>query len=127
MIVLDACLIIALLNSAERGHDTARRLIAEADDFLVHPVNLAEVLVLAERHGMGAALVDDLAGLGIRSASIDDQEPLRLARLRVATGLKLPDCCALGLAQACGAPLATFDAALIRAARALDVPILPTP
>lgn len=52
-------------------------------------------------------------------------DPLRLARLRATTGLKLPDCCALDAALGHGASLATFDEALAAAARRLGVDVLP--
>lgn len=55
---------------------------------------------------------DDLFAAGIRVAPRDDDEPLRLAELRVRTGLKLPDCCVLDVALRHRAALATFDTAL---------------
>ncbi len=66
----------------------------------------------------------DLGALGVQPASRDDGEPLRLATLRVSTGLRLPDCCVLDAAQTNAARLATFDAALGKAARRLGIPVL---
>ncbi|TDE94821.1 type II toxin-antitoxin system VapC family toxin [Occultella glacieicola] len=98
----------------ERRHAEAVDLLSRpGEDFLTHSVNLAEVLVLAEREGHGEHLADDLAAAGIRSA---ETEPLRLAGTRVRSGLRMPDSCALSLARAHGVPVATFDGALGRAA-----------
>jgi predicted nucleic acid-binding protein len=49
---------------------------------------------------------------------------MRLAGLRASTGLKLPDCCALLVAEAQGAALATFDDRLARVARSRGVAVL---
>lgn len=56
----------------------------------------------------------------------DDGEPLRLAGLRVDTGLKLPDCCVLDIALGNRATLATFDDRLAQAAGRCGVRIIPT-
>ena len=47
----------------------------------------------------------------------DAEEPLRLAELRVSTGLTLPDCAVLDVAVFHQASLATFDTALATHAR----------
>jgi hypothetical protein len=60
------------------------------------------------RIGQGSSMRADLHAAGIVLAPYDDDEPLRLAKLRVSTGLKLPDCCVLDVAI----QLATFDATL---------------
>jgi len=49
----------------------------------------------------------------------------RLAILRVATGLKLPDCCVLMAAQQVAGSVATFDADLARAAGNQGMQVLP--
>ena len=45
----------------------------------------------------------------------------KLARLRTATGLKMPDCCVLLAAESTNARLATFDNRLRKAAPARDI------
>lgn len=74
----------------------------------VHAMTLAEVLVGGVRIGQGASMRDDLDAAGIVLAPYDDDELLRLAELRVSTGLKLPDCCVLDAAIQHRAMLATF-------------------
>jgi len=86
---------------------------------LVHALNLAEALVGGVRAGRGAQLLRELEAAGIRVATPDQLEALRLAELRASTGLKLPDCCALDTAMSHGTRLATFDSRLSGVARDL--------
>ncbi|WP_163544187.1 PIN domain-containing protein [Occultella kanbiaonis] len=67
MIVLDASVAIAALDARERRHSEAVEIMARSDeDFLMRSVNLAEVLVLAERQGRGEALVQDFREIAWR-------------------------------------------------------------
>jgi predicted nucleic acid-binding protein len=50
---------------------------------------------------------------------------VKLAALRVETGLKMPDCCVLLTAEGAGGRLATFDERLARAARNRDLEVFP--
>ena len=79
-------------------------------------MTLAEVLVGGARTGRGAQMLADLLSTGIQVTLHDQDEPLRLAELRVTTGLKLPDCCVLDAAISNDASVATFDRALAAAA-----------
>ncbi len=127
MITLDASLLIAHLRTGDPHHAQATGYLrAHTDEALViHPLNLAEVLVGAVRAGRGQELLDDLHAIGVRAADSDDGEPLRLATLRVETGLKLPDCCALDTALTSESTLATFDDRLAAVARARHLRVGP--
>lgn len=127
MIVLDANVLIAHFGPGDVHHAAATRLLLEAgrDTALVHALTLAEVLVGGVRTGRGRDLRDDLVAMGVRVAGRDDDEPLRLAELRVSTGLKLPDCCVLDVALRRPASLATFDSALADAARSRGIAVVP--
>jgi predicted nucleic acid-binding protein len=127
VITLDASLLIAHLSAQDAHHQKATGYLREsaAEGFLVHSLNLAEVLVGGVRAGRGQEMLADLEAIGIQVASRPDGEPLRLARLRAVTGLKLPDCCALDTALHAGSVLATFDVALARAARQHHVTVAP--
>jgi predicted nucleic acid-binding protein len=118
MIVLDASVLIAHLNPADAHHVDATGLLLNAPpgSLLVHSMTLAEVLVGGARIGSGAQMRKDLMATGIRITPHDQDEPLRLAELRVTTGLKLPDCCVLDAAISNSASVATFDRALAAAA-----------
>lgn len=98
MITLDASLLIAHLQPRDPHPPAATAFLREHADepLLSHSPNLAEVLAGGVRAGRGQALFDDLRGIGLRVADQHEGESLRLAALRVETGLKLPDCCALG-------------------------------
>ncbi|MGC5615025.1 type II toxin-antitoxin system VapC family toxin [Georgenia sp. Z1491] len=125
MITLDASVVIAHLRPKDLHHEAATAYLrAHADEeLLIHPLNLAEVLVGGVRVGRGDELQADLNALGIQAVVPREGEPLRLATLQVETGLKLPDCCALNTAVTSGSALATFDDKLAEAARARHVPV----
>ena len=128
MIAVDASILIAHLDPGDAHHAAARQVLTEAvtAPLIAHGLTLAEVLVGGVRVHRGAEMLADLHGIGVRLAPRDDGEPLRLAGLRVETGLRLPDCCVLLTAVVNGATLATFDDGLARAARRLRIPVLPT-
>jgi predicted nucleic acid-binding protein len=126
VIVLDASVLIAFLDAADAHHRAAYAVIASdaADDPVVHPLTLAEVLVAASRAGTGTRLAADLATAGIRTDLPDADQPLRLAELRASTRLRLPDCCVLDVASFHRAPLATFDKRLAGEARGRGVQVV---
>lgn len=127
MITLDASMVIAHLQPRDAHHASATAYLhGHADQpLLIHSLNLAELLVGVVRAGRGQELLDDVHAIGLRVAVQHDGEPLRLAALRVETGLKLPACCALETALASESTLATFDERLARAARARHVQVDP--
>lgn len=129
MITLDASLVIAQLDPHDPHHQAASAYLrnSASERLLIHSLNLAEVLIGGVRAGRGQEMLSDLQAIGIRVADRIEDEPLRLARLRVGCGLKLPDCCALDTALATESTLATFDDALARAARTQDVTVAPGP
>lgn len=117
MILLDASVLIAFLDSADVHHDRAMTLLlTEADEDLASSVlTLAEVLVGPVRTGRDPQVVDAIRDLAIRAIALPD-EPLDLAALCARTGLRMPDCCVLLAAVSSGGRLATFDARLAKAA-----------
>ncbi len=129
MITLEARVVIAHLYLQDRHHQAATEYLrASADQgFLIHSLNLAEVLVGGARVGRGQEMLTDLEAIGIHIADRQDGEPLRLANLRAASGLRLPDCCALDTALTTDSTLATFDDALAKAARQRHVTVAPDP
>lgn len=129
MITLDASVVIAHLYPRDPHHHAATAYLRDSADegFLIHSLNLAEVLVGGVRVGRGDEMLADLEGVGIRVADRPDNEPLRLANLRVSSGLKLPDCCALDTALITGTTLATFDVALAKVAHQRHITVAPNP
>ena len=62
-----------------------------------------------------------MQALGVRELHLAADAAARLAVLRAETGLKLPDCCVLLVAQDVRATVVTFDDRLARAAAALGL------
>ena len=119
MIVLDASIVIALLDSEDTHHQRARALLLSRPEetLAASPLTLAEVLVGPTRAGCPDRAKAALDVLGVNSVPLSEDAPQQLAALRVETGLKLPDCCVLLAARQTGATLATFDDRLAGAAR----------
>jgi predicted nucleic acid-binding protein len=94
---------------------------------LMHPINMAEVLVRPAGDGTAERVQAELTRAGIVAFTTSPGEPLALARARAATGLKIPDACAYVTALARRLPLVTFDRRLTIAARAAGVDVLGAP
>jgi predicted nucleic acid-binding protein len=127
VIVLDASVLIAVLISQDMHHHFAASLVAGAisssQNLLVNPVTLAEILVLPTRENRVDLVLAALAGLGVQEDPLPTNAARVLARLRVDTGLKLPDCCVLLTAMDRQATLASFDQRLLAAAAALGIAV----
>lgn len=125
MIVLDASVLIGYLDAKDAHHDRATALLTrEIDDvFAVNLLTLAEILVAPTRTGQRdevLALLDDLA---VETLQFPVEAPTMLARLRVETLLKMPDCCVLLSALDRRARLASFDTRLVEVAKARGIDV----
>jgi predicted nucleic acid-binding protein len=129
MIVLDASVLIAYLTRDDAHRIVADELIAHAlrtnQGLLVNPVTVSEVLVAPTREGRFDAVWAELSNLGVVEVPFPLGAAKILARLRVDTGLKLPDCIVLLTAMDQKCTLATFDDRLRRAAPDLGTPVKP--
>ncbi|MGH9104046.1 MAG: type II toxin-antitoxin system VapC family toxin [Acidimicrobiales bacterium] len=127
MITLDASIVIAHLYPHDPHHQAATEHLhgSAGEGFVIHSLNLAEVLVGGVRAGRGREMLTDLEAIGINVADRQAGEALRLANLRASSGLKLPDCCALDTALSTASALATFDDALAKEARRHHVTVAP--
>ncbi|WP_169053978.1 type II toxin-antitoxin system VapC family toxin [Agromyces sp. H66] len=125
VIALDASVVIAHLSSRDPHHAAAGRFLrAHLDaEFVMHPLTITEVLVGPMRVGAGSVAEHHLAELGITEWA-PPPGAARLARIRVETGLKLPDCCVIDVAMGNRAGLATFDDRLARAASTFAVAVV---
>jgi toxin FitB len=125
VIVLDASVLIGHLEPADVRHDRATELLLQsaAIPFASSVVSLAEIYVGAERAGRLADAQRAVSLLGVTPLPLPADIGPRLAQLRVATSLKLPDCCVLEAAERHGATLATFDGALAAHARRLGLTV----
>lgn len=125
MIVLDASVLIAHLESTDVHHPHATELLLSVAEhqLAASPLTLAEVLV-------GPAQVDQLDRVQVALRALDvvavplgDDAPVRLAQFRANTRLRLPDCCVLLAAATTASTLATFDDKLSAAATALGLTV----
>lgn len=126
MIVLDTSVLIAHFESTDAYHERARTLLTahRQQQFAASTITLAEFLVLPTRHGTLAAARQALDVLNIQPQGLAANAAWRLAELRTATGLKLPDCCVLYTAeQQADRLIATFDDKLQQQAQRLGIPI----
>lgn len=117
--ILDANVVIALLDDQDVHHEPAVDLAVEAVDepLLVHEVTLAVALVVPARLGLAEEAWSLLAEMGVRTARTPEGFHLYLAAVRAGVALKMPDCIVLASAERLGQPLATFDERLAVAAR----------
>ena len=126
MIVLDASVLIAYLDSDDNHHVAAEALLVGAidDDLGANPLTLAEVLVVPARDGRLESAHTVLRELEVDELPFPRDTAVRLAQLRASTGLKMPDCCVLLAAEDAGAAVASFDDRLARTAEDRNLTIL---
>jgi predicted nucleic acid-binding protein len=124
VIILDASVLIAYLDADDAQHALAEELLAREidDEFAVNSLTLAEVLVVPARDGRLEQVQAALEDLEIQELPFPPDTAVKLALLRAASGLKMPDCCVLLAAEAANARVASFDARLLRAAATRNLP-----
>lgn len=134
--VLDASIAVAASLPDEGGIEAAHAIIMQAEREgvavpAIWPTEVANALTMAmrrRRHGLTEVrrALDRLAGLPLEIA-LAVPAILWRAPLTLASHYKLTvyDATYLDLALARGLPLASFDAALRRAAAEEDIPLLP--
>lgn len=127
--ILDAVTVIALMSGSHAWHGEARAVLHQLDGTLklMHPINLAEVLVKPAQDGTAERIQTALTNAGIVTFTTSPGEPLALAQARATTGLKIPDACAYITALARRLPLVTFDRRLTIAARTAGIDVLGAP
>ena len=126
MIVLDASVLIATLDVRDPLHGRAQELLAERvdEDRLLHVLTRAEVLVAPLREGQLELVERRLEDLELKTVDLLGSNAGSLARVRVRSQLKLPDCCVLFCAEQHDAAVATFDQRLAREGRAMGLRVL---
>ncbi len=120
MIVLDASVLIAHFDATDSHHYRAGELLllaADQDRTLgASLITLAEVLVGPARAGRIDEATAALGRLRVCTVTLPPDAAFRLATLRAATTLKMPDCCVLLAADQVADAIATFDDRLADAA-----------
>ena len=123
--VLDASILLAHFDDTDPHAEDARAVLADADELAASTITLAEALVGAAAAGRLEEQLQAIADLEIIEVPLAQGAAATLARLRVETGLRMPDCCVLYAAAVTSADaVATRDDRLQRAAsaRGLDTP-----
>ncbi len=100
MIVLDASVFVAYLDADDNHQAAAETLLADAldDELGSNPLTLAEVLVAPVRDGRLKPRRAALRDLELAELPFPHDTAVRLAQLRVSTGLRMPGL----LCAACG-------------------------
>jgi len=126
VIVLDASVLIGFIFDQDAHHAAAVALLRDeaGNAFGVSPVTLAEALVAPTRLGRVAAAERMLLEIGVTEIPLPRDAALQLAKLRVESGLKMPDCCVLLAAITSNGAVATFDSRLKSVATSRDIRVL---
>jgi predicted nucleic acid-binding protein len=124
MIVLDANVLISYWGRPDAHTEASYAVLDTEEELTIHPVTLAETLVAPIREGREEDALQAFLRLGVERYSPLADEPLRAARLRARTGLKLPDTYVLAVAEELHASIATFDRRLADAAREQGVTVV---
>lgn len=138
MIVLDAFAVIALARNEPAANAVAELIADSAEPTTISAVNLAEVTdhllrVLGFPVGYTLSHLRLLRASGLDVLFVDDVTAENAGRMRAryysrrTDRLSLADCVALATARREAAGLATADAALARAARAEELPLVALP
>lgn len=112
MIVFDVSYAIPFLSEVDPRHEEAMTLVdaIAGDPVGIGSITLAEVLLHPARAGRAQEARGYIAELDIDEIAFPSDGAMRLAALRVATGLNLPDCAAVLAAQEARATaVATLD------------------
>lgn len=117
--VLDASILLAHFDDSDIHAQDARTILSAAEDLAASTLTLAQTLVGATAAGRLDEQAQAIADLQIREVPLAQSAASALARLRVQTGLRLPDCCVLHAAMVTGAgAVATRDERLRQVAHA---------
>ena len=126
MIVLDASVLIALLNDDDRHHDWALQMFigTVSEDWGMSVLNFAEALIHPVKAGRSEEFLEKIQGLGLVVHGVDSDDASSLAIMRAHSGLRMPDVISVSLALKLNAALATTDRSLGKAAQAASVRVL---
>jgi predicted nucleic acid-binding protein len=122
---LDASVLLACLDPEDPHHADGLRVLAGGrHPFVIHEITVAECLVRATRVGAEGSVGALVAAWGEVVGSHGSDGAVRLASMRVRTGLRMPDCCVLDAAEQYKTDVASFDRRLRAAAIAVEIDVL---
>lgn len=125
VVVLDAGVFIALVDSNDAHHDWAVDFFIHStgSELVVSALTMAEIMVHPAKNGTADRFADRLSGLHLQVVSVAGADSSALVKLRAESGLRMPDavvlCTALTHAQA----LATTDEKLAGQAQTMGLEV----
>lgn len=124
-LVLDAGVVIGLYNDKDAHHKWAIDFMFQttADRLHISAVNYAEIVVTPMRLQVEEAFLNGIQGLGLYVDTIGSNDVMQLSKLRIETGLRMTDVCAIQLATKMSCALATTDKSVAKAAKALGIEV----
>ena len=119
LVVLDASALIALASDTDPNHNWALEMFRDTAAFGIQMTALtqAEVLVHPARAGKLEKFLKLIGALGLEITPIDESDSSQIAKIRVATSLKMPDTVVLSQAIKVSGSIATTDQKLAKAAK----------
>lgn len=126
MIVLDASILIALLDEKDLHHSWALQTFIDtvSEDLAIAVLTLAEAMVHPVKVGRREEFLKNIEGLGLDVRGLEKEDVPAIAQVRASSGLKMSESIALHLAESSGAALATTDAPLCSVAMKRSVTVL---
>lgn len=125
MIILDANVLIGFLDATDSHHASCIDLLERhfVEGFGSSVLTVAEALVHPSRVEREEAALSALLTIGVDVIPLDGTEAIALARVRNVYRLRMPDAVALHTALSTGSALASFDSALVAAAKQAGVTV----
>ncbi len=119
MIILDANVLVALVDAHDLHHDWALQFFKDTveEDLAINTLTLAEVLVHPTRAGKARKFLSNIKGLGLEVLELAADAAPSLAETRADSELKMPDAVVLHGALARSSAIATLDGQLATKAR----------
>jgi predicted nucleic acid-binding protein len=124
-VALDAGVVIGLYNDQDAHHEWAVKFMFQTTAKKLHisSLNYGEISVSPVRSGVEDKFFRGIGGLHLEIEPIESSDTLQLAKLRVETGLRMTDVCAIQLAIKNDCPLATTDKSVAKAAQRLGIEV----
>ena len=116
---MDASALIALASDTDPNHNWALEMFRDTAAFGLQMTALtqAEVLVHPARAGKLEKFLRLIGALGLEITPIEESDSSQIAKIRVATSLKMPDAVVLSQAIKVSGSIATTDKRLAKVAK----------
>ena len=125
IVVFDASALIALFSESDTHHAWAIEAFRQTVeyDYQISALTLAEVLVHPTKLGVEKRVMDNIQSLGMEVMPLHSESAAPVAKLRVLSGLKMPDVVVLNQALAVGASIVTADQTLASCSKSMAIEV----